>query len=52
MCVDTGLIPEGATVLSCGGTSEGADAAVLMTAFGFENAQKNRIHEIIAMVAE
>ncbi len=50
MCVDTGLIHEGTTVLSCGGTGEGADAAVLMTAFGFENAHKNRINEIIAMV--
>ncbi len=52
MCVDTGLIAEGATVISSGGTNDGADAAILMQAYGYDNAQKNRINEIIAMVSK
>ena len=43
--------PEGATVISSGRTGKGVDAAVLMKAFGYEKAQKNRVNEIIAMVS-
>ncbi len=52
MCVDTGLISEGSTVISSGGTANGADTAVLIKAFCTKNAQKNRVIKIIAMVEE
>ncbi len=52
MCVDTRLIPEGATVISSGGTGSGADTAVLIKAFGSKNAHKNRVIKIITMVTK
>jgi hypothetical protein len=52
MCVDTGLIAEGATVISSGGSDNGADSAILMKAYGYENAKKNRINKIITMISQ
>jgi len=49
MCVDTGLIPEGATVIASGGTHVGADVAIVVKPFGYADVFKSKINEIIAL---
>ncbi len=49
MCVDTGLIPEGKTVIALGGRVQGADTAIVLEAYSFENMLKSNVLSIIAL---
>ncbi len=49
MCVDTGLIKPGAHVISLGGTGRGADTAIALKSYGYNDVLKNNVTEIIAM---
>lgn len=48
MAVQTGLIPSGVRAIGIGGSSKGADAAVVATAAGPENLAALFVHEILA----
>jgi len=48
MAVQAGLIPAGAKVVGIGGSSKGADAAVVATAAGAESLGDFFVHEILA----
>jgi hypothetical protein len=47
MALDAGLIPYGQPVIAVGGTGEGADTAVILTASHASSILETRIHEII-----
>jgi hypothetical protein len=49
MAVDSGLLPEGAEVISCAGTGHGADTAIHATAASSTNLFDMGIHRILAM---
>jgi len=49
MCVDTGLIEDGTLVMATGGTSCGADTAVLVEARSYDEILKSNVVEIVAM---
>jgi uncharacterized protein len=49
MCVDTGLIPAGATVIAAGGSAKGADVAIVVKPFGAADIFKSKVNEIIAL---
>jgi len=49
MCVDTGLIPEGSTVIALGGRIRGADTAIVAEIYGYDKILKSSIKEIIAL---
>ncbi len=49
MCVDTGLIKEGSTVIALGGRISGADTAIVVEIFGYENILKSNIIEILTL---
>ena len=49
MCVDTGMIEAGALVISLGGSSRGADTAIVVRPQGTANVLKSKVVEIIAM---
>jgi len=49
MCVDTGLIKEGSTVIALGGRISGADTAIVVQIFGFEHILKSNIIEILTL---
>lgn len=49
MCVDAGLIQEGSTVIALGGRINGADTAIVVEIFGYNNILKSNILEIIAL---
>ena len=49
MCVDTGLISEGKKVIALGGRVHGADTAVVLETYGFENILKSNVINIIAL---
>jgi hypothetical protein len=48
MAVETGLVPAGAKTIGVGGSSRGADAAVVATAAGPDNIGAFFVHEILA----
>lgn len=48
-CVDTGLLTEGAHVISLGGSSRGADTAIALRTYGSSNVFKSKVTEVIAM---
>jgi len=47
MALDAGLIPYGQPIIAVGGTSEGADTAVILTPSHASSILETRIHEII-----
>lgn len=49
MCVDTGLLKPGALVISIGGSGTGADTAIAVRIYGYEDVLKSNVTEIIAM---
>jgi uncharacterized protein len=49
MAVDTGLVKEGAKVISIGGRVTGADTAIVLHAYSTENVLKSKVNEIITM---
>lgn len=49
MCVETGLLEAGAHVISLGGSGWGADTAVAVRTFGYDDLFRSRVTEIIAM---
>ena len=49
MCVDTGLVEPGATVISVGGTNTGADTAIVLMAYDHKHVSDCKIEEIIAI---
>ena len=49
MCVDTGLIDDGALVMAAGGTSSGADTAVVLEARGYADILESNVLEIVTM---
>ena len=52
MCVDTGLLEDGAFVIALGGTERGADTAVAVQTRGYADILKSNVTEIIAMPSE
>lgn len=52
IAVETGMIPSGEKVIGVGGTSEGADAAVVATAAGPDKIGDLFVHEILAKPGE
>jgi len=49
MCVDTGLLPDGAEVIAIGGSGTGADTAILVETHGYDQVLSSNVKEIIAM---
>lgn len=49
MCVDTGLLKPGDRVISIGGSGRGADTAIAVQTFGYNEVLKSNVTEIIAM---
>ncbi|HIJ72888.1 MAG TPA: hypothetical protein HPP83_02195 [Candidatus Hydrogenedentes bacterium] len=49
MCVDTGLVEDGAVVMAAGGTSSGADTAIVVQTRGHADILRSNVLEIIAM---
>lgn len=49
MCVDTGLLEPGASVISIGGSGKGADTAIVVQTYGCGDVLKSNVTEIIAM---
>ena len=49
MACDAGLLPEGKQVISCGGTGNGCDTAIVATSAASANLFKMKIHRVLAM---
>ena len=49
MACDAGLLPEGKQVISCGGTGNGCDTAIVTTSAASANLFKMKIHRVLAM---
>ena len=49
MCVDLGLLEPGAHVIATGGSSRGADTALTVETYGYDNVLKSNVTGIIAM---
>ena len=49
MAIDAGMIDEGSTVISIGGTKQGVDTAIIVQTFGYDNILKSDVKGIIAM---
>lgn len=49
MLADAGLIPVGEEIISIGGTAQGVDTAVVMTAANMTNVFEMKFHEVLAM---
>lgn len=49
MCVDTGMLPDGAKVIAIGGSHRGADTAIVLTARAYDHILDSKVHEIITM---
>ncbi len=49
MCVDTGLLKPGDEVISVGGSGRGADTAIAVRPYGYNEVLKSNVIEIIAM---
>jgi len=49
MACDAGLLPEGVQVISCAGTGNGCDTAIVATSAASANLFKMRIHRVLAM---
>ena len=49
MCVDAGLVEAGTKVISVGGTSTGADTAIVVVPYDYDHILESRVKEIIAI---
>ncbi|MBN2309849.1 MAG: hypothetical protein JXR94_12820 [Candidatus Hydrogenedentes bacterium] len=49
MCVDLGMLDAGAHVIALGGSGEGADTAVAVHTYGYDDVLKSNVTGIIAM---
>ena len=49
MACDAGLLPEGVQVISCAGTGNGCDTAIVATSAASANLFKMKIHRVLAM---
>ena len=49
MCVDTDMLKPGAKVIAIGGSRHGADTAIVLYTFGYEEIFKSNVVEILAM---